>query len=298
MSGGFLRVFIQVLWILIPGRSRYRHIITIEGGWLTFIVAFIQSALMLRTPRHVIIQFIMREKNRSLKSRTKYFFMRSCLFSVYLVICSSRSERQYYKAVFGWNDDKIYYIPFHTDPKFISYRPILEEEFIVSAGRTFRDYPTLVAAFSVSAFPLIIVASRSSINGAKVTPNIRVLYDIPPSELTSLMSRSIAVVLPLEDRMISVGQSVLLQAMALGKPVVATSVNGTKDYIEHMETGLLVPPNDPKAIADAVGLLIADKDLRTKLGRAAQERIKNMHLPSHYAQAVSLRLQQLESKRP
>lgn len=98
--------------------------------------------------------------------------------------------------------------------------------------------------------------------------------------------------------MISVGQSVLLQAMALGKPVVATSVNGTKDYIEHMETGLLVPPNDPKAIADAVGLLIADKDLRTKLGRAAQERIKNMHLPSHYAQAVSLRLQQLESKRP
>jgi glycosyltransferase involved in cell wall biosynthesis len=116
-------------------------------------------------------------------------------------------------------------------------------------------------------------------------------YELPSVDLIDLMARCLAVVIPLENRLISIGQSVLLQAMTLGKAVIVTRVNGTEDYLEHMETGIFVPPNDPGAIAAAVSLLVGDEALRKKLGRAAQDRVKRMYLPRHYANEVSALLQ-------
>jgi glycosyltransferase involved in cell wall biosynthesis len=135
----------------------------------------------------------------------------------------------------------------------------------------------------------VIVASKKNIQDVSgaITPNVTIFYDMPVMDLTELISKSSFVVLALEDRKMSTGQSVLLQAMALGKAVIATRVNGTEDYIEHMKTGLFVPPNDPRAIEDAVRLLFSNSDLRAALGRSARERVCAMHLPSHYALAVS-----------
>ncbi len=112
-------------------------------------------------------------------------------------------------------------------------------------------------------------------------------YDLPLKELIELIARSMIVVLPLQERQISTGQSVLLEAMAMGKPVVATRVNGTVDYIEHMTTGLLVPPNDPQAMRDALTLLAGDVELRQRLGNAGRREVLRQYLPNHYAQGVS-----------
>ena len=68
-------------------------------------------------------------------------------------------------------------------------------------------------------------------------------------------------------------------------------VNGTEDYIEHMKTGILVPPQDPDAIRDAVLMLVRNEELRLTMGRAARDQMKNNHLPEHYANAVSLQMQ-------
>lgn len=137
--------------------------------------------------------------------------------------------------------------------------------------------------------PLRIVASPQNVNiGIKDKPNhITIDYDMPPPVLMKLMARAFAVVVPLEPRKIWVGQSVLVYAMTLGKPVIATRVNGTEDYIEHMKTGILVPPQDPRAIEEAVRLLLNDVTLRQQMGRAARERIKEAHLPIHYLHNVA-----------
>lgn len=286
----FVTLFIRVFSVLVRGRHKYRYILTFECGWLSFMVAFIQTLTGCHRPRHVILQFIMREKNQSFSSKIKYFFMRWCFSSVYLCVCSSRAERQYYQQVFRWPNAKLDYIPFHTDPRFLTYESGKNEGFVISAGRTFRDYRTLLAAFRDLNLPLLIIASRSNIDLKDIPQHVSLQYDLPASDLSKLMSRSLAVVLPLEDRMISIGQSVLLEAMALGKAIIATTVNGTEDYIEHMRTGILVPPNDPMAIHTAVVMLASNEDLRSRLGRSAQDRVKQMHLPRHYAKAVSLRL--------
>ena len=60
----------------------------------------------------------------------------------------------------------------------------------------------------------------------------------------------------------------ILEAMARRRPVVATSVGGIPEVITSGVDGLLVPPEDPAALASAVGALLADASLRDRIGEA------------------------------
>ncbi len=280
---------LSLLWrvcsILFSGRHRYDTVYTFECGWLSFAIAFIQTLTRYHRPRHVILQFIMREKRPTWQSRLKYAFMRWCFSSVHLCVCSSRGECRYYAEAFRWPAAKFAFVPFHTDPRLLD-QATSDGDFVIAAGRTFRDYPTLIEAFRSLETPLVIVAGRASAALA-ATPNVSFRFDIPGPELVALMARSVAVALPLEEREISIGQSVLLQAMTLGKPVIATRVRGTEDYIDHMQTGILVPPGDPAAFREAVLMITQDAALRDRLGQAARTRVLAQFLPQHYARAVA-----------
>jgi glycosyltransferase involved in cell wall biosynthesis len=65
----------------------------------------------------------------------------------------------------------------------------------------------------------------------------------------------------------------LLEAMAAGLPVVATEVGGTPDVVVNGATGLLVPPRDPTALAEAIVSLLNDADLRHRMGQTGRERV-------------------------
>jgi len=65
----------------------------------------------------------------------------------------------------------------------------------------------------------------------------------------------------------------LLEAMAMGLPPVATDVSGTRDVIPDESYGLVVPPSDPVALADALGKLVTDPDLRREMGGRARRRV-------------------------
>jgi peptidoglycan/xylan/chitin deacetylase (PgdA/CDA1 family) len=61
--------------------------------------------------------------------------------------------------------------------------------------------------------------------------------------------------------------------MAASKPCVATRVGGVPEVIEHDATGLLVPPEEPRALADAIRRLLRDPDLRARMGSAAHAHV-------------------------
>ena len=63
-----------------------------------------------------------------------------------------------------------------------------------------------------------------------------------------------------------------LEAMASGKPLVATDMPGCREAVVHGETGFLVPPGDPAALAAALERLIGDAGLRARFGAAARRR--------------------------
>ena len=67
---------------------------------------------------------------------------------------------------------------------------------------------------------------------------------------------------------------VLLEAMACKKPVICTIAGATKEVVEHGKTGLLVPPRNPKALADAIIKLVDDEELRIKMGMEGRKKVE------------------------
>jgi len=67
--------------------------------------------------------------------------------------------------------------------------------------------------------------------------------------------------------------NVLLESMAAGAPVVATRVGGTPEAVQDGVNGLLVPPGQPLALANAIGELLGNPPLAARLGQAARQSI-------------------------
>ncbi len=67
----------------------------------------------------------------------------------------------------------------------------------------------------------------------------------------------------------------VMEAMALGKPVIATDVNGARELIEDGISGIIIPPKDPDVIARTLIDLIGNPERQAALGAAARERVEN-----------------------
>ena len=80
---------------------------------------------------------------------------------------------------------------------------------------------------------------------------------------------------------------VVLEAMARGRPVVATAVGGTPELVVDGETGLLVPPRDPERSPAALRRLLDDAELRRRLGEAGRRRVAERFSSTRCARACS-----------
>ncbi len=65
----------------------------------------------------------------------------------------------------------------------------------------------------------------------------------------------------------------VLEAMAVARPVVATGVSGTQEVVEEAVTGYLVEPRNVQQLEDRLAALIANADLRKKMGEAGRQRV-------------------------
>jgi glycosyltransferase involved in cell wall biosynthesis len=94
---------------------------------------------------------------------------------------------------------------------------------------------------------------------------------VAPAELSERYGRAAVVCCP--SRREGFGL-VAAEAMAHGRPVVATRVGGLVDLVREGETGLLVPPREPAALRDALERLLADGAERGRLGAAGREHVR------------------------
>ena len=154
-----------------------------------------------------------------------------------------------------------------------------QEEGVLSVGSdSKRDYATLLAA-SINAQMQIL--TRLAVQIPSNRPNVHLLsgnfYGSPitDSVLRDLYQRAEVVVVPIRDVFQPSGQSVTLQAMACGKPVVLSRTKGLWDpeTLISGENCILVPPHDPAALGEAVNRLLNDGPLRQRIGAAARETV-------------------------
>jgi glycosyltransferase involved in cell wall biosynthesis len=96
---------------------------------------------------------------------------------------------------------------------------------------------------------------------------------LPRDEFYGRLDRAAVVVFPSRRDGFPVACA---EAMAHGRAVVATAVGGLPDMVVDGETGLLVPPGDPAALRAAIDRLLADPELRQRLGTAARLRIEEL----------------------
>jgi glycosyltransferase involved in cell wall biosynthesis len=104
---------------------------------------------------------------------------------------------------------------------------------------------------------------------------------VPHDELTHLYARAAVVACPSHREGFGVACA---EAMAHGRPVVASAVGGLLDLVVHEETGLLVPPRDVAALRSALDRLIGNPDLRRSFGAAARSRIREHFSWDRFAQ--------------
>jgi glycosyltransferase involved in cell wall biosynthesis len=105
-------------------------------------------------------------------------------------------------------------------------------------------------------------------------PDLHVLGVILQPELFALYRAADVIVVPsIWPEPLS---RVLLEAMRMGRPVVATAVGGSPEAVEHGVTGLLVPRQDPEALAEATVELLLDPARRARMGAAAAERARSV----------------------
>jgi glycosyltransferase involved in cell wall biosynthesis len=76
----------------------------------------------------------------------------------------------------------------------------------------------------------------------------------------------------------------LLEAAACGRPLIAADVPGCREAVRPSETGLLVPPHDVEALAEAIAALAADPHRRARMGRAGRQRVER-----HFADEIVAR---------
>jgi teichuronic acid biosynthesis glycosyltransferase TuaC len=99
-----------------------------------------------------------------------------------------------------------------------------------------------------------------------VADRIRFVGKIPHDEVGWWMAAGDVFVLP----SLSEGlPTVVCEAMNCGRPVVATAVDGTPEIVRDGETGLLVPPRDPEALAAALARVLEEPGLAARMGAQA-----------------------------
>jgi glycosyltransferase involved in cell wall biosynthesis len=103
---------------------------------------------------------------------------------------------------------------------------------------------------------------------------------VPQEEIARRMRACHAFVLPCRrdrDGDMDGIPTVFMEAMATGRPVVSTAISGIPELVRDGVTGLVVPPDDPAALADAIARLAADPALRARLGAAARALVERQH---------------------
>ena len=245
---------VEVAWA-----GRHREAVVVAHAGLEATVAGRLLRLLSRRTRLVIFDPLLPADERA----DRWTLSTWRLFDRILVI--RRGDRVPLQRRAGIDPERIRFLPY-----IVRSLPVASRAggYVYSAGYAHRDWPTVLTALETAGLPGIL--ATGAVDPASCPPRVQVLPYLSPEDGQRLAADAAVVVAALDDTDLPAGPLVLMDAMAMGQAVVATEVNGTRDYVEHGVTGLLVPPGQPAALAAALVRLVGDADEARRLGTAAR----------------------------
>jgi glycosyltransferase involved in cell wall biosynthesis len=144
--------------------------------------------------------------------------------------------------------------------------------YVAAAGQDVgRDWATLfAAATALPHLPFRVATYPSDLVNQDIPPNVELVGRLPSDDYRRLLQRASVVVVASHPLPYPTGQSVTLEAMACGRPLVATASAAMAEYTAHAGAATC-PAGDPEALAREVDLLVKDAERRAAMGRTARE---------------------------
>ena len=222
-------------------------------------------------------------------SRARRALLGASLRSAARVICLGESQRSELIALAGLDPERVVTMLVPVDTQFFEPRGVADGRAVLSVGKDLaRDYATLIEAVRPLDVDATLVAHPRNVDQLELPPNAALRGAVPFSELRELYSGAACVVLPQRTDEYAYGSeggglTALLEAMAMGRPVVASDRAILHDYVDDGVEALLVPAEDPVALRDAIERVLADPELARSLGAAARARVERSNTSSGFA---------------
>lgn len=167
-----------------------------------------------------------------------------------------------------------------SDDALVAQLPAVPFVLFVGALNRHKGIEPLLAAHAAMTDPppLVMIGSASPETPATFPAGVIVLRDVPHRVVMEAWRRSLFGVVPSiwPDPL----PGVVREGMSQRRAIIATAVGGNPDMIVDGQSGLLVPPSDVAALAAAMERLVADGDLRTRLGEAGARSAARYTAPS------------------
>ena len=200
-------------------------------------------------------------KEKKIFRRLYYKFIKYAIDNKYVdyIICFSKNECAYYSKIFNIDSEKFVFENLGIDKIKINTE-YYDKNYIIAPGRSNRDYEFLIESLKNEKYDVKIICDILS---KRKDGNIQIYTDVIGDKYYSMLKNANCVIVPLRDDKISSGQLVILQAMQLKVPIIATEAFGVKDYIKDGYNGLIIH-KDKNELLKAIEKL-QDKQFRQKI---------------------------------
>jgi glycosyltransferase involved in cell wall biosynthesis len=151
-----------------------------------------------------------------------------------------------------------------------------DEEFLLFVGllTTVKGIYVLLEAYKrlKNPPPLVLIGAKWVDTPTQFPPNVIVLHSWPHDAVMAAWKRCMIGIVP--SICIDASPTVTIEAMAMGRPVIGSRIGGITEQIVDGETGYLVTPGNSDDLEQAIERLLADREMRERMGLAAKEKVK------------------------
>jgi len=280
-SWGRMREIVQAIKALIV-RDYYDIILTTTGTGL--FLALVRFLLRWKKPYLFLIEWQV-ERNPILD-----LFLIPIFRNIDKIICVSSVQEKSFAKTLNVSINRIRYVPLGIDIDF--FRPetdiISASDIILCVGDADRDDETLFKAVRNLPVKLIRVSDefkvfqfykvllKDCLKPPILKAKFELLHAVSDLEMRELYAKSTLIIVPiLKHSNQPAGLTVLLEAMAMGKPVIVTKGLITEDYVINGDTGIIINPDDANELKRMI-LELLDEDIkRKKLGNNARKFVED-----------------------
>lgn len=283
-------VYFYFPFIIFLNRNKYDKIVS----WQSFhgvLFAFYCNLFKVKKTNYVLIKnFTYKPKGNGLLGRIYYKWMRSIVKSPYIdkFVCTSQTFCDYCAEQFDEPIERFVYLPFGVEDftkQFTREELNNTEDFILSLGRSNRDWDWLIESLTGTEYKLKIICDQ--LHRTDLPKNIEILNNVWFKDSYRYLSKCKLSIIPILDGKIGSGETVLLQTMSFGKPIIINRPSClADDYIDDGKNGIIVNKTKEELL-NAIEKIYEDEKLYNSLSINARQKYEKEHSIFKYGQRIA-----------